>query len=337
MRGLYGKAGFAIELRAREDVPVCGNLVRLRVLACGVCGTDLHFLRDMPDWTPLGHEISAEVVEIGDAVTRVKVGDRVICEDVTMCGACEACKSGRFDLCRSGITLNDQPGMSDELVVHENMLNVYAGIDPVAASMTEPLAVAVRGVDMLHLRPFESVAIFGMGAIGLFSAAYARSLGAGRIAMFAHRRGSLRNQAAEAAACDLGADEIRYTADADCIEDALRGGGFDAAIVAAPPQLTADALRLLNYGGRALVMGVSFGAPEKVPVDVCDMVFNKKQLLTSIAEPAQGFPLSLELIRSGRIRADRVITHTLPLKSYAELKNLYAQDAPAIKTVMLCE
>ena len=337
MRGLYGKSGFEMELRARPDVPVSGRMVRLKVLACGVCGTDLHFLRDLDDFTPLGHEISAEVIEVGADVTRVRVGDRVICEDVTMCGACAACKAGRFDLCRDGVTLNGQPGMSDELAVHESMLNVYTGIDPVSASMTEPLAVAVRGVDMLRIRPFESVAVFGMGAIGLFSAAYARLLGAGRIAMFARSRGSLRNTAAEKIGSELGADEFYYTTEPDCMENALRKGGFDAAIVAAPPRLTANALRLLNYGGRALAMGVSFGPLENVPIDVNDMIFNKKQLLTSIAEPAQGFPFALELIRSGRIRADRAITHTLPLESFAALKTLYAQDAPAVKTVMLCE
>ena len=337
MKGIYGRANFEIELREREDRRVSGHLTRLRVIACGVCGTDLHFLRDMPDWTPMGHEISAEVVEVGEAVTRVRVGDRVICEDVTMCGACEACKSGRFDLCRSGITLDGQPGMSDELVVHENMLNRYAGIDPIAASMTEPLAVAVRSLNLLRLRPFESVAIYGMGAIGLFSAAYARLLGAGRIALIARQSGSLRNRAAEEIAADFGADEFAYTAKADYLDDLLRVGAFDAAIIAAPLRLTADAMRILKYGGRALAMGVSFGRTETVPIDVNDMVFNKKQLLTSIAEPAQDFPCALELIRTGRIHAEQAITHTIPLKDAAKLKSLYAQDAPAVKTVMICD
>ena len=337
MKGLYGRKGFDLELRERPSRALSGHLVRIRVHACGVCGTDLHFLRDMEDWTPLGHEISGEVVETGGEVTRVKPGDRVICEDVNMCGACAACKSGRADLCRNGHTLEDQPGMSDELVVHENMLNVFSGIDPVVASMVEPLAVAVRGVDALRLRPLESMAVFGMGAIGLFSAAYARMLGAGRIAMFAREPGSLRNKAASSAALDLGADEIYYTAEADYIKRALAGGTFDAAIVAAPPSLAAKAIELLGYGGRALVMGVSFGADTTCPINVSDMVFNKKQLLTSIAEPALNFPLSIELIRSGRIDAARVITHQLKLEESGKLKSLFAEDAPTIKAVMLCQ
>ena len=337
MNGLFGHKGFQIEMQPLEAPALTDHMVRIRVLACGLCGTDLHFLRDLDDWTPLGHEISAEVVETGAKVSRVKIGDKVICEDVTMCGACYACKTGQPNLCRDGHTLEGQPGMSDEMIVHENMLNVYTDIDPVTASMVEPLAVAIRGVDALALRPFHSVAIFGMGAIGLFSAAYARALGAGRIAMIARNPESKRNQAAAAAALDLGADEIYYSAEPDYIERMLEKGAFDAAIVAAPPSLCADALKLVGYGGKVLVMGVTFGGNACANLDVNDMVFNKKQLLTSIAEPALNFPLSIQMIRSGRIDAARVITHTLPLDRAQDILELYAQDAPAIKTVLICQ
>ena len=336
MKGLFGRKGFEIELRERPERIVDGHMVRIRVHACGVCGTDLHFLRDMNEWTPLGHEISAEVMEVGPEVTRVRKGDLVICEDVTMCGACEACKTGQIRLCRNGYTLDGQPGMSDELVVHENMLNVFDGIDPVTASMVEPLAVAIRGFNKLNLRPFASLAIFGMGAIGLLSAAYARVMGAGRIAMFAHNPDSLRNRAASAAAADLGADEVYYYAQCGYIEEALRKGAFDAAIVAAPPATCAEAMKLIGYGGSVLAMGVTFGSDACATLDVSDMVFNKKQLLTSLAEPAVNFPLSIEMIRSGRVNAGRIITHTVPIDEADRLRSLYAIDAPAIKSVILC-
>ena len=336
MKGLFGRRGFELELRNLPARDVRGHMVRLRVLACGVCGTDLHYLRDMDEWTPLGHEISAEVLEIGSEVRRVKPGDRVICEDVTLCGACAACKAGETRLCRDGYNLDGQPGMAEELVVHENMLNVYTDIDPIVASMVEPLAVSIRGVNKLKLRPMASVAVFGMGAIGLFSAAYARYLGAGRIAMFARDPHSRRNAAAQAAAADLGADEFYYSADPDYIARAMDKGQFDAAVIAAPPSVCADAMRLVNYGGTVLAMGVSFGGGGKVELDVSDMVFEKKQLLTSLAEPAANFPLSIELIRTGRIDAGRAITHVVPLAEANEVRALYAADAPAIKTVIKC-
>lgn len=336
MRGLYGRRGFEVALRERGDVEVTGRKVRLRVVACGVCGTDLHFLRELDDFTPMGHEISAVVEEVGPEVTRVKPGDRVICEDVSPCGGCPACKSGQSRLCRSGYNLEGQPGMSDYLVVHENLLNPFEGIDPVTASMVEPLAVAIRGVRKLNLRPLGALAVFGMGAIGLLSAAYARAMGAGRIAMVARSRGSLRNQAAEAAALALGADEVYYSGDGEgYTAEMLRAGAFDAAIVAAPPSLCADAMGVVGYGGSVLAQGVTFGGNPMATLNVSEMVFEKKQLLTSLAEPAENFPLSIELIRTGRVDAGRIITHRLPMSRANELGRLYGQNAPAIKTVIL--
>ena len=336
MRGLYGRRGFEVALRERGDVEVTGRKVRLRVVTCGVCGTDLHFLRELDEFTPMGHEISAVVEEVGPEVTRVRPGDRVICEDVSPCGGCPACKSGQSRLCRSGYNLEGQPGMSDYLVVHENLLNPFEGIDPVTASMVEPLAVAIRGVRKLNLRPLGALAVFGMGAIGLLSAAYARAMGAGRIAMVARSRGSLRNQAAEAAALALGADEVYYSGDGEgYAAEMLRAGAFDAAIVAAPPSLCADAMGVVGYGGSVLAQGVTFGGNPMATLNVSEMVFEKKQLLTSLAEPAENFPLSIELIRTGRVDAGRIITHRLPMSRANELGQLYGQDAPAIKTVIL--
>ena len=336
MKALVGRKNFEIEIRKIEDQPLAPGMVRVKPLYCGVCGTDLHFLRHMDDFTPLGHEISAEVVEVAEDVTRVKKGDHVIVEDVSMCGQCEACKCGDIDHCRNGRTLDGQSGMSTMMVVHESMLNPYEGVDDLTACMTEPLAVALRGVMALNLKPFQSVAVFGMGAIGLFSAAAARQFGAGRIAMFARNADSLRNQAAEAAARDLGADEVYYSSDTDYIGKALEKGAFDCAVVAAPPSMAAEAMKLVGYGGRVLSMGVTFGDDTHANLDVNDMVFNKKQLLTSIAEPAMHFPLSLQMIQSGRIDAKRVITHVVNIDEAARLKELYAKDAPAIKTVIKC-
>lgn len=336
MKALFGKQNFEIEIRKLEERPLTAGMVRVKPFYCGVCGTDLHFLRSMDEFTPLGHEISAEVVEIAADVQRVRIGDRVIVEDVSMCGQCEACKRGDIDHCRSGRTLDGQSGMSTLMTVHESMLNPYEGIDDLTACMTEPLAVALRGVMTLDLKPFQSVAVFGMGAIGLFSAAAARQAGAGRIAMIARSRNSLRNQAAEAAARDLGADEVYYSSDEDYIRQALDKGAFDAAIVAAPPSMAAEAMKLVGYGGKVLSMGVTFGSDTHANLDVNDMVFNKKQLLTSIAEPAMHFPLSLQMIKSGRINAQRVITHVLELEDAGGLKDLYGDDAPAVKTVIKC-
>lgn len=332
MKSLFGRSYFETELRDAPDRPVMGHMVRVSVRACGVCGTDLHFLRDSADWVALGHEISAEVAEVGSNVTRVKPGDKVIVEDVTMCGACEACKSGRYDLCRNPYRLDGQGGMADQMVVHENMLNRFEGIDWVTASMTEPLAVAISCVEKLDLPPMGSLLIYGMGAIGLFSAAYARLRGAARVDMVARDPSSLRNAQAAEAARMLGADEIFYTRGGVLPDE----GAYDAALVAAPPSLASDALARVGYGGRVLAAGVTLSDGAHSNIDINHMVMNKKSLITSLAEPAVNFPLSLQLIERGRIDVAAIITHRLSLDEAGALESLYGRDAAAIKTVMLC-
>lgn len=333
MKSLVGRARFQLELRDEPRRPVSGRMVRVRVRTCGVCGTDLHFLRENPDWTPLGHEIAAEVVEIGAEVARVRPGDRVIVEDVTMCGACTMCKTGRYDLCRNPYRLDGQSGMAEEMVVHENMLNPFEGIDWVPASMVEPLAVAITCVDKLKLPPLGSLLVYGMGAIGLFCAAYAKKTGAARVDLAARDPKSLRNRRASSVARALGADQIFFTKDPAW---ASHDEKYDAAIVAASPSLTADALRRVQYGGAVLACGISLGGGATADIDVSDMVMNKKSLITSLAEPAVNFPLSIALIARGDIDAGRIVTHALPLAGAAKLREFYDADSDAIKTVIQC-
>lgn len=333
MKSLYARAWFETQLRDTPRRQVSGRMVRVKVRACGVCGTDLHFLRDSREWIALGHEIAAEVMETGAEVTRVKPGDCVVVEDVTMCGACEACKVGRYDLCKNPYRLDGQGGMAEEMVVHENMLNPFSGIDWVDASMTEPLAVAIACVDRLKLPLLGSLLIYGMGAIGLLCAAYAKRTGAARVDLVARVPESLRNIRSAGAAKALGADDLYYTRDSGRMPPE---GGYDAAIVAASPELAADALKRVKYGGCALVAGITLSGGASAAIDVNDMVMNKKSLLTSLAEPAVNFPLSLRLIGRGDIDVKQIITHRLPLQEADGLRALYGADAAAIKTVMLC-
>ena len=334
-QGLFGRKGFELAIKPLPPRPLGPREVRLRVLACGVCGTDLHFLRDAEALSPLGHEVCGQVLETGAEVARFAPGQQVVMEDVALCGVCDACKSGRADLCRCGFTMQEQPGMADELVAHENMLHSAQGLDPLSAAMTEPLAVAIRCVETLGITPGAPLAVYGMGAIGLFCAAYAHFRGAGPITMIARNRDSRRNRAAREAALALGARQALYTQDADWPRAALEAGPYDAVILAAPPSLAAEAMALARYGGRVLACGVTFGEDTTAELDVNDMVFNKKALLTSIAEPGLHFPLALSLIRSGAIEVRRVITHQLPLQKAAELGRLYGQDSSAIKTVII--
>ncbi len=90
-RSLFGRKFLDLQVRESEILAPRDDYVIVKVHACGVCGTDINFVRDWEgDYKPLGHEISGEVVEVGKNVTSVKPGDRVVVEDLTICGVCES-------------------------------------------------------------------------------------------------------------------------------------------------------------------------------------------------------------------------------------------------------
>jgi L-iditol 2-dehydrogenase len=226
-------------------------------------------LRELGEWTPLGHEIAGEIVSVGSKVVRLKPGTAAVCEDVTLCGACDMCKSGRIELCQSGLTLSGQPGVSDYILVDQHMLVPFGGMPFDAAAMVEPLAVAIRCVDRLHVSPMKSLLILGTGAIALLCCAYAKLLGAGRIVLLG--RPGARFEAALPVARAFGADEVRASA-----TDEL----FDDALVAAPPSLAGDAIDRLSYGGTALVAGVAFDEGSKhATFDISGMVKRGENVL----------------------------------------------------------
>ena len=132
---------------------------------------------------PLGHEISAEVMDVGKGVTSVKVGDSVIVEDCTMCGVCGHCKSGQPQFCRTMFDLKGQPGMGEYLSVRHSSLVRYEGLDHVSACLTEPLAVSLTSVLNARIPLGGTVVVFGPGPLGLMSARVARLVGAGCVVM----------------------------------------------------------------------------------------------------------------------------------------------------------
>jgi L-iditol 2-dehydrogenase len=338
-RGLFGRKHLDLQERRRELNAPEEDQVLVKVRACGVCGTDLNFLRDWKDDPqPLGHEIAAEVLEVGGKVSGFAPGDRVIVEDCTMCGTCPDCKSGHPELCRNLINLEGQPGMGEYLCVRPNSLVGFEGLDYAAASLTEPLAVCLAAVSNAEVPLGGSVLVLGNGPLGLMSARLARLRGAAWVGITGLAPDSPREKARFAAAERFGCDAV-LRAGSQELEGELKRRfpkGVDRVIVSSPPESFYDALKVVRFGGIISFFGLHFGGRSKVSLDVNDLIFRKIRLIPTFAEPAINFPVSWRLLRDGLVDASALVTHTFGFAQAADtLRGIVEGSLPAIKAVML--
>ena len=255
-----------------EPPPLAEGWVRLKVEACGICGSDLHFWHGhlpRPIGTAPGHEFAGTVIDgpAGLPDVRYAVSPNVCC------GRCDFCNTGRTNLCRRGgygIGLGRDGGLADFVDAPlVNLAPVPDGVDAVIASFTEPLAVSVRGVGLANLTIDTTVLVLGGGMIGLCAALVARDR-AGSVAITA------RHPHQQAAARALG---VTVLGEADALSWAKEHRP-DVVIesVGGVADTVDDAIRAVRRGGRVVVLG-SFGAPK--PVDLQTLLMKEVALLGS--------------------------------------------------------
>jgi len=338
-KGLYGKKFLDIQEREIEIGPPDEDHVIVKVHACGVCGTDINFVRDWEDEAmPLGHEIAAEVVEVGKNVTNVKPGDRVIVEDCTMCGICEDCKSGHPEFCRNMYDIEGQPGMGQYMSVRFNSLDKFEGLDYVAACLTEPLAVSLTAVLGSEIPLGGSVVVLGPGPLGLMCARLAKLRGAGFVAITGLPADNAREKARLAVAGKFGCDMTIEVGKQDVEEEIKKKfpKGVDRVIVSSPPESMYDALKIIRFGGIINFFGLHFGGKSVINVDINDLVFRKITLRPTFAEPAINFPVSNRLLRDGLVDASALITHTFGFEDAKKIMGAVIDGSqPIVKAVML--
>lgn len=339
MKAILGRKSFDIIIK---DVPLRkmgNNDVIVRVNACGVCGTDVHFLSDAEsEYIPLGHEICAEVVDAGKHVHNVIVGDKVIVEDVAYCGVCEMCKNGNICLCQSGHTLHGQAGMSEYLCVHHSMLNKAEELSDLEACLVEPLAVAINTCFAANLPVCGTLAIIGTGPIALLCASIARTFGAEKVVMIARTNKAAKDQVRLQVADKLGVDKVFFSQSDDIGSEvkAYCENGVDSVIITSPPSTISLALDILKYGGTAVPIGITLGGKSVVNIDINGLIFNKHIIAPVLAEPAIRFPMSIKLLKNKAVCASDIITHTFGFENAKEILKLTRDhNTPMIKAAFI--
>jgi L-iditol 2-dehydrogenase len=251
----YGRNDLRLEERPLPEPGADDVLVE--VDACGVCATDLHLVDGSIDlYKPprvLGHEVGATVRATGPAVGHVRPGDAVALDTSVPCGTCAHCRDGAPFFCpdrRSVFAGFARLAVVPGAVVYP----LPAGVDAVMGALAEPLSCALHAVERAPLRPGDTVAIVGAGAIGLLVLAVARLAGAWRTIV------SDPEPARLAIAERMGATRVvdpgRESLD-DVVRDLTAGHGVDAVFEAAGVQVAVDqALRLPKRGGTVVQVSV---------------------------------------------------------------------------------
>ena len=300
-----------------KPVPEVGEKdVLIKTVRAGICGSDIHLykgthaFRNPP--ADLGHEISGQVVEVGEKVEKIKVGDRVTIEPQIGCGECEYCKSGHVNLCKSKIV----PGtpkwggtFSEYFAAPEQ--TVYKLADDVSydkGALTEPLAVAVQALDNVADADKDAVAILGSGTIGLLSLAVCVKRGYKKI--FCTDTAPFNRELA----LKLGATKVYDPLNEDVealIKEETGGKGVDVCVIAAgAPNIVDQASNITKKLGSVVLVAM---ITKSIPVYTYSFVFNEQKLIGSMTYTTEAFQEAMDMINDG-INVEAIITHLLPLE-----------------------
>lgn len=195
--------------------------VKIRVKACGICGSDVpRVLDNGAHFYPivLGHEFSGVVEETAEDVVNLAVGDHVAGVPLIPCLKCPDCQKGNFSQCKhySFIGSREQGAFADYVVIPEqNAVKVDPSLSFEQIALFEPCTVALHGVKLCGYRGGGTVAVLGGGTIGLFALQWAKIYGAAQIAVFGRSKEHLK------IAKELGADAVISTLDDDFMEQAM--------------------------------------------------------------------------------------------------------------------
>lgn len=316
--------------------------VIVKVDACSICGSDLHIYHghgfSEDTGFCVGHEAVGEVVEVGRGVHRLKSGDKVMIPAAVGCGACRACLSGVVNLCENGqsgcygLSAKLQGSQAEAVRVPAadmNAVKIPEGIDTEQAlMMTDAMATAWYGARMADIAPGSSVAVVGLGPIGLMVVDSAFVMGA-HVVYAIDPIAERRKLAEEAGAIALHPDEAMERIKAD-----THGRKLDCAVEVVGADATVDfALRLVRPRGTVSVIGVQQSRRFAFPLErafAAGLTFR-----TGTCSVPEELPALFALVKAGRLRPERYISHRLPLSQGAEAYRMFeAREAGALKMVL---
>ncbi|MDD1503463.1 2,3-butanediol dehydrogenase [Lysinibacillus sp. CNPSo 3705] len=308
-----------------EEPVISPGKVKIKVHWTGICGSDLHEYAAGPIFIPveqphyvskdiapivMGHEFSGEVVEIGEHVTKVQVGDPVVVEPILACGECAACQKGKYNICKHlgfhGLS-GGGGGFSEYTMVDEKMVHkMPEGLSYEQGALVEPAAVALHAVRQSKLKAGDTAAVFGTGPIGLLVIEALRAAGAAEI--YAVELSAER----AAKALELGATAVINPKDEDAVArlHELTNGGVDVAFeVTGVPIVLQQAIDSTTFEGETIIVSIWETAASILPNNI---VLTERSVKGIIAY-RDIFPAVMELMKQGYFPAEKLVTKRIAL------------------------
>ena len=321
-----------------EEDPGPGE-VKLRIQSCSVCGSDLEGLHGQhPKMTfprVMGHEVASIVEAIGEGVTGLRVGDRVAGTGRKACRSCEPCRDGRLADCLNfgGPGFTAHGAYAEAMtVVASKLTQIPENLSFDEAAVAQPTAIAYHAVaGRAEVQDGETILIQGCGPIGLSAMMLAKLRGARVICTDIV---DYRVQRAR----ELGADLAINTAKEDVfspIHDLTNGEGVDKVIECVggdQDDTLPQAVEAVRKSGLVVVVG-SF-AVNRATIPIIDFKFSEKSVIGSQGMP-EGYDPVFDLMASGRLAVEPLITHRVPLDQAVHALDLMDRKAENVMKVVL--
>lgn len=317
------------------EAPVVGpDDVLVQSRQAGLCRTDIDMMTGVftdPRWVrfPLipGHEWSGIVADVGENVTSIKVGDRVVCEGFVPCHRCRRCRAGQTQWCEHIEALGfTRPGGYAELVsVPERIVHpLPPHVSFEAGVLVEPASVVLNGIEKARPVPGEAVGVIGVGTLGALAIALLRLYAPGRIVAYGIREEELE------VARSLGAGDVVLVPRGDPPEPEL-----DLVVeTAGAPAAVELAAQLCRPAGRAVLLGISGeGRALTLPSDL--LVGKDISLIGSIAYPTAVWSRVVGLLTDRVLHLDQIVTHRFPVSEFEEAVRLMDDRRGIVAKIVL--
>jgi 2-desacetyl-2-hydroxyethyl bacteriochlorophyllide A dehydrogenase len=309
----------------------------LKILYGGICGSDLGTYRGGNAYVSYprvpGHEISAEIVEIGENDKNLKKGMIVTINPYFNCGECYSCDRGHVNCCTSNQTLGVQRdgAFSEYFAIDINRIYDGCNISPETLVAVEPFCISYHGIKRANIRKDEKVLIMGAGTIGVFAALAVKHFGG------------------KAYLCDVAKDKLEYAKDKFSIDGIIlnespesfqrqvdsytEGNGFDVTVEAVGMPATFQAcIDAAAFAGRVIVIGIA-----KHNLDFNFTMIQKKELAIFGSRNAlrADFEEVIDIVKSGEVDLSKIITNVYDFKDGVKALEDFDKNAASMLKVVL--